>query len=173
LPTSNFPLRGGKGWVYEGGIRVPLMIKVPGVNKVNITQTTPVIGMDIPATIYQLTSTSPSKLDGQSLLPLLLDEDATIERPLFWHYPHYSNQGGVPASAVRLGKYKLIQRLETGDVHLYDLEKDVGELNDVASQHPAKVTELNQLLSQWYQEVDAQFLRKKTVDKMPWQPAFK
>jgi len=171
LPTSNLPLRGGKGWVYEGGIRVPLMIRMPGFNKANITQTTPVIGMDIPATIYDLTNTSPSTLDGQSLLPLLIDESATIERPLFWHYPHYSNQGGVPASAVRLGKYKLIQRLETGDVHLYDLEKDIGELEDIAAQQPEKVAELHRLLIQWYQEVDAQFLREKTINNMPWQPS--
>lgn len=172
LPTSNLPLRGGKGWIYEGGIKVPLMIKVPGMSKANTTQSTPVIGMDIPATIYQLTDTKVAHLDGQSLLPLLLDENATIDRPLFWHYPHYSNQGGVPASAVRLGNYKLIQRLETGDVQLYDLEKDIGEQTDVSAQQPEKVVELRRLLMQWYLQVDAQILRQKSIDKTPWQPKF-
>ncbi|WOH36249.1 sulfatase [Thalassotalea fonticola] len=172
LPTSNLPLRGGKGWIYEGGIKVPLMIKVPGMSKANTMQSTPVIGMDIPATIYHLTDTKVVNLDGQSLLPLLLDENATIERPLFWHYPHYSNQGGLPASAVRLGKYKLIQRLETGAVQLYDLDKDLGEKNDISAQKPEKVTELYRLLLQWYQEVDAQFLKEKSSNKKPWQPKF-
>lgn len=170
LPTSNLPLRGGKGWMYEGGIRVPLMIRVPGISKPNSIQSTPVIGMDIPATIYQLADTKVVSLDGQSLLPLLLDENVTMERPLFWHYPHYSNQGGVPASAIRLGKYKLIQRLETGNVQLYDLDKDIGEKNDISAQHPEKVAELRRLLFQWYQDVDAQFMRSKTKNKTPWQP---
>jgi len=170
FPTSNLPLRGGKGWMYEGGIRVPLIVRMPSVAKENVKQSTPVIGMDIPATVYQLTGSKISGLDGKSLVPLLLNEKATIERPLFWHYPHYSNQGGVPASAVRLGNYKLIKRLETGEVHLYDLEKDIGEQNDISALKPKKVAQLRDLLLNWYKDVDAQFLQSKTINISPWYP---
>jgi arylsulfatase A-like enzyme len=170
FPTSNLPLRGGKGWMYEGGIKVPLIVRMPGIAKANTTVSTPVIGMDIPATVYHLTGNKDSGLDGRSLVPLMLNEKATIERPLFWHYPHYSNQGGVPASAVRLGNFKLIQRLETGEVHLYDLEKDIGEQSDISGLYPEKVAELTDLLLNWYQEVDAQFLQTKKINNMPWQP---
>lgn len=175
LPTSNLPYRGGKGWIYEGGIKVPLMIKVPGMNQQNTTQTIPVTGMDIPATIYDIANVEISDIDGMSLLPLMnktqgkLSHKAKVlqSRALFWHYPHYSNQGGIPAAAVQLGQYKLIQRLEDGRIHLYDLSKDKGERNDLALSHPEKVTQLSQLLTNWYREINAEFLQPKN-NKLPW-----
>ncbi len=171
MPTSNLPLRGGKGWVYEGGIKVPLMVKIPGVSQGNIVNNTPVIGMDIPATIYDLTQTEVEVLDGQSLMPLLanpaVEQASHQQRPLFWHYPHYSNQGGIPAAAVRLGKYKLIQNLEDGSVSLFNLDDDIGEQNDLANEKPELTKALTVKLANWYKDVDAQFLRKRNKIQ-PW-----
>ena len=90
-------------------------------------------------------------------------------RPLFWHYPHYGNQGGFPASAVRLGDYKLIERLEDGRVHLYDLANDLGERVDLAEQEPDRVERMRELLHAWYREVDAKFLRERD-GRTPWRP---
>lgn len=173
LPTSNLPLRGGKGWIYEGGIRVPMIIKWPGHSQTGVTLNTPVIGMDIPTTILDIANSPNTRqpLDGHSLKALLTGEEASIERPLFWHYPHYSNQGGMPAAAVRLGKYKLIQRLEDGRVHLYDLDADPGELTDLSDILPAKTEQLQNLLMNWYQQVDAQFLQPVVDLDIPWSAA--
>jgi len=99
----------------------------------------------------------------------LLSAQPIAERPLFWHYPHYGNQGGFPSSAVRLGKWKLIERLEDGRVHLFDLDNDLGERRDVAEQHPERVATMRKLLHDWYREVDAKFLREHK-GKTPWHP---
>jgi arylsulfatase A-like enzyme len=170
-PTSNLPYRGGKGWIYEGGIKVPLIVKIPETGLQNKIVKTPVIGMDIPATILALANVKIANLDGKSLLPLMRGTENEIhaaQRPLFWHYPHYSNQGGVPAAAVRLGEFKLIQRLETGKVNLFNLNNDPGELNDISISFPEKKTQLLNLLTNWYKDVDAQFLKPK-ANKSPWQ----
>jgi len=129
---------------------------------------TPVIGMDIPATILELANIDNKYMDGISLLPLIEDSNYDSKRPLFWHYPHYSNQGGIPAAAVRLGDYKLIQRLENSKMHLYNLSKDPGEKNDIANKYPKRVEQLTALLFAWYIEVDAQFLTPKD-NINPWQ----
>jgi arylsulfatase A-like enzyme len=149
-PTTNFPLRAGKGWLYEGGIREPLIIKVPGLTKSSSVSTIPVSTIDFFPTILALTNTSDSKYktDGVSLIPLITSGNIA-ERHLFWHYPHYSNQGGDPGSAIRLGDFKLIDDFETGKQELYNLKTDISELHDISSANPEKTKELFTLLKNW------------------------
>jgi arylsulfatase A-like enzyme len=169
-PTSNLPLRGGKGWMYEGGIREPWIWRVPGVTKAGSTSSVPISSIDLLPTIQELTGGAPvaHAIDGISVAAALRGGELG-ERPLFWHYPHYGNQGGFPSSAVRLGDYKLIERLEDGRVHLFDLSKDLGERNDLAAQQPERVGRMRELLHAWYRDVDAKFLREKD-GRVPWTP---
>ncbi len=172
-PTSNLPLRGGKGWVYEGGIREAFIIKWHQATKTARTCDVPVASIDFYPTLLDIARVAlPADVDGRSLVPLLRDPNSTLmDRPLFWHYPHYSNQGGFPGGAVRLGDWKLIERYEDGRVHLYNLREDVGERNDVAAEHPQRVAQMRRRLHQWYREVGAQFLRAKPGGPDPWRPA--
>ncbi len=169
-PTSNLPLRGGKGWVYEGGIREPFLIRAPGLTKAGTVSDTPVCSIDFYPTILELTGSSkPSHaVDGVSLVPALQGESLSRDA-LFWHYPHYSNQGGFPGGAIRVGDYKLVERYEDGRVHLYNLKTDIGERQDLADQHPDKVGTMRQRLHQWYRDNDAQLLQPKD-GKTPWAP---
>jgi arylsulfatase A-like enzyme len=157
-PTSNRPLRAAKGWPYEGGVRVPLIVVAPGVTQPGSLCTTPVISNDFYPTLLQLTH-QPLKpeqhLDGVSFLPLLKAEPMQRGSPLFWHYPHYSTQGGMPNSAIRDGDWKLIEWFETGELELYQLANDLGEKKNLASAHPEKVQELHQKLIAWRKEVGA------------------
>lgn len=159
-PTANLPLRGGKGWMYEGGIRVPFLIKNVRGERAGTTNDTPVCGLDILPTITDLLGIDPPTpdIDGVSLQPLLR-ADSLAQRPIFWHYPHYSNQGGNPASAVRLGRYKLIHDLETGAYELYDLATDLGEANDLIDRRPELALQLKQLLTEWKTKNEARTLR--------------
>ena len=134
-PTSNLPLRGGKGWIYEGGIREPCFIKWPGVTAPRSVCRSPIISMDFYPTILEMAGIDlrpEQHRDGVSLVPLLRG-DAELDRDvLFWHYPHYANQGGFPGGAIRMGDWKLIERYEDGRTHLYDLKNDLGERHDLA-----------------------------------------
>ena len=136
-PTCNAPLRAGKGWLYEGGIRVPLIIRYPGKGKPGTVIRTPVSSIDYFATIIDMTGSDGTKYrsDGISFTPLF-KKDKLPERPIYWHYPHYSNQGVEPGSAVRLGKYKLIDNFEKQRQELYDLENDISEINDISHRNP-------------------------------------
>jgi arylsulfatase A-like enzyme len=172
-PTSNLPFRAGKGWNYEGGLRAPLIVRMPKWVKPNTVCDVPVISTDFYPTLLDLAGIplQPQQhLDGVSFAPLLRGEKQDLpQRNLFWHYPHYSNQGGFPSSAIRQWDYKLIQRLEDGRVHLYNLKNDVGERNDLADAMPEKVAELQKLLFAWYKETGARFLEPKE-GRMPWRP---
>lgn len=171
-PTSNLPLRGGKGWLYEGGIREPMLIRWPGVTPEGSVCDVPVISTDFAPTIVEiagLPALPRQHLDGVSLTPLLRAEEAVPDRSLFWHYPHYSNQGGIPGGAMRMGDYKLIERFEDGRVQLYDLKADIGERNDLAETKPEIVQQMRPKLHAWYKEVDAKFLQAKDGWK-PWRP---
>lgn len=173
-PTSNLPLRGGKGWVYEGGIREPFIIKAPGVTKPGSTSDEPVVSMDFYPTLLDLTGQTlkPTQhLDGESLFPVLKQTGHTQRKSLFWHYPHYSNQGGFPGGAIREGDLKLVERYEDGKVHLYNLRDDISERKDLAATMPDQVNSMRQRLHAWYKEVDAKFLEPKTADgPKPWRP---
>jgi arylsulfatase A-like enzyme len=154
-PTSNLPLRAGKGWLYEGGIREPLIVRWPGVTAPGSTDDTPITSVDFFPTIMQITGAQPSgeqEIDGVSFTSLL--GGGELERgPIFWHYPHYGNQGGAPGAAVRDGKWKLIEWYGVEQLELYDLESDLGEENNVAAENSAVVAHMKGLLQAWHAEV--------------------
>jgi arylsulfatase A-like enzyme len=157
-PTSNLPLRGGKGWPYEGGIREPCIILAPGVTKPGSTCDTPIISTDFYPTLLELVGLPPfpqQHRDGVSLVALL--KGGSLERgaPLFWHYPHYGNQGGAPFGAVREGEWKLIEWYEDGSVELFNLRADIGETKNLAGDNSGKVEELRRKLAEWRNEVGA------------------
>lgn len=168
-PTSNLPLRGGKGWVYEGGIREPWIVRYPGVTKPGAVSHEPICSIDLYPTVASAVGVQLEReVDGVDLTPALKDEQLEREA-LYWHYPHYSNQGGFPGGAVRMGDYKLVERYEDGRVHLYNLAEDLGEANDLAAEHPKRVKQMRQQLHDWYRTVDAKFLREKE-GQTPWKP---
>lgn len=155
--TSNLPLRGGKGWPYEGGVREPMIMDVPGMTKPGSTSDVPVTSTDFYPTILQLAGLplNPKQhCDGKSLVPLL--EGKPLDRgPLFWHYPHYSNQGGAPAGAVREGDWKLVEWFEDGRLELFNLRDDISEKNNLADKNPEKTGELHEKLVAWRKDVNA------------------
>lgn len=154
-PTSNLPLRGGKGWMYEGGIREPLIIRWPAVLKAGGVIDTPVSSPDYFATVMEAAQgKTTAKVDGVSLLPLLRGESLPA-RALYWHYPHYGNQGGAPGAAVREGDWKLIEWYEDGRRELFNLREDLGEKQDLAAAHPDKVAALSVKLESWRKDVGA------------------
>lgn len=170
-PTSNAPYRTGKGWLYEGGIREPLLIKWPRVTKRGSQCNTPVITMDFYPTLLTAAGAphNPEQhRDGVDLTPLLKGK-SIADRPLFWHYPHYGNQGGQPGSAIRVGDWKLIEWLDSQRTELFNLQDDLGEMHDLASANPEKVKELQAQLNQWRQDVGAVM---PTVN-LDWKPGQK
>ena len=170
-PTSNLPLRGGKGWIYEGGIREPFIVKWPGVTKPGSTSDEPVMSTDFfPTLVKAAGGKIKGTVDGIDLLPLMKGGEMKREA-LYWHYPHYSNQGGFPSGAIRMGDWKLVERYEDGRVHLYNLKDDIGEKNDLAKGNEERVKAMRSKLHAWYQETDAKFLQKKKGQKEePWRP---
>lgn len=159
-PTSNLPLRAGKGWIYEGGLREPWIISAPGVTGPGTVCDTPVISTDFYPTLLDLAGLKlmpDQHLDGTSLLPLL--KGGKMERaPLFWHYPHYSDQGGLPSGAIREGDWKLVEWYEDHRIELYNLREDIGESRNQAEKHPEKAAELLKQFHDW---------RKSVGGKMP------
>jgi arylsulfatase A-like enzyme len=161
-PTSNVPLRCGKGWLYEGGIREPLLVKWPGVVKAASTCSTPVISTDFYPTLLAMAGVAPrpkQHCDGVSFVPLLKGDTTPQHETLFWHYPHYGNQGGQPGCAVRAGDWKLIRFFEDNHVELYNLKDDLSEKHDLATAQPAKVKELSALLDQFLKDTDAAMMK--------------
>lgn len=155
--SSQLPYRGGKGRQWEGGFRVPCYIRAPGVTKPGSTCETPVIGTDFYPTILQLAglpSRPQQHVDGVSMVPLL-QGGQIAPRPLFWHYPHYGNQGGDPSSVIRRGDWKLIHYWEDNHNELYDLAKDVGEQHDVAAKEGERTGQLWTELQAWLKETGA------------------
>jgi arylsulfatase A-like enzyme len=158
-PTSNLPLRGGKGWMYEGGIREPLLVRWPGVIKPGTVMSTPVSSPDFFPTLLEVAGARPQPgqiLDGVSLVPLF--KGGTLaERALFWHYPHYGNQGGAPGAAIRRGDWKLIEWFEGQRVEMFNVAADIGEQNDLAQKDPARADALRAELHAWQRTVGARF----------------
>jgi len=155
-PTSNLPLRGGKGWLYEGGIRDAAIIRWPAMVKAGAVVDTPVCHVDYLPTILAATETqSTAKFDGVSLLPLFEGKELP-ERSLAWHYPHYGNQGGAPGAAIRRGDWKLIHWFEKPDApELYHLRDDLSETKNLATQEPERVKAMLAELKAWQKDVGA------------------
>lgn len=161
--TSNLPLRSGKGHLYEGGIRVPAIVRLPGVTKAGSKCDAPIVSYDYAPTIAELAGVSAGaakQMDGQSILPLLKGRRSIGRSANYWHYPHYSPQRGRPAAAIREGDHKLILFFEDDRVELYDLRDDLGETRDLAAAQPAKAAALKQRLETWLQETGAQIPEK-------------
>jgi arylsulfatase A len=159
--THNTPFRAGKGYLHEGGIRVPLIARWTGHVPAGRVEATPTIATDwLPTFLEILGEPTPSELDGASFAPALLGKSpgtaAAPPRRLFWHQPHYTNQGGRPSGAVREGKYKLIRHDDDGSVALFDLESDPGESADIAGHEPEVARRLRDALAAWRLDVDAQ-----------------
>lgn len=146
-PTTNLPYRAGKGWLYEGGIRVPLLVRNPATGNGGTKCAEPVYSTDFYPTLLAATSHEAlpdQHLDGVSFLPFLEKPDtAPSGRKLFWHYPHWGNQGGSPGTAVRHGKWKLIKWLWPERIELFDLEADPSEKNDLSKKHPKIASDLS------------------------------
>ena len=163
--TSNAPLRHGKGYLHEGGIRVPLLVRWPGRIAGGRVDRTPVTSIDLFPTILEIAGLMPPQGDGTSLVGLLDGTAAMPDRALYWHYPHYSNQsrspgapaGGGPGAAMREGRWKLIQHFETGAHELYDLEADGGEANNLAQAQAGRVLAMARQLQAWQNAVKAQW----------------
>lgn len=162
MPTSNLPLRGGKGWMYEGGIREPMIVSWPKMIKAGSICTTPVISNDFYPTILhalKLPLIPTQHTGGKSILPLL-KEKKMANRELFWHYPHYGNQGGAPASAVRDGDWKLIHWYVDNRYELFNLKNDIGEKNNLISQNPKETIKLKKELQDWLNNEHAIYPQK-------------
>ncbi|MFV0346086.1 MAG: sulfatase [Bacteroidales bacterium] len=181
--TSNLPLRAGKGYQFEGGIREPFFIKVPNMGG-GQKCSTPVIATDFYPTILDLAGAElrpEEHIDGKSLLPLLKG-DTLSERPLVWHYPHYGNQGGEPSSIIREGDWKLIHYYEDGRNELYNLKNDLGEQHDLAQSEAERVGIMCDKLigmltkmgasyptpdSEWTAEAEATYLKGVVEKRLP------
>ncbi|MGC4004812.1 MAG: sulfatase [Pirellulales bacterium] len=163
--TDNAPLRGGKGMLYEGGVRVPYVYRWKGKIPAGTTSALPINSVDLYPTLLELTGTKPPQdyvLDGQSYVPTLFAPETTqTDRALkFWHFPGYLGAGNntwrtTPAAAVRDGDWKLHEFYEDGRVELYDLKNDIGEKHDLAKSNPAKTHELLAKLHAWQKEIKA------------------
>ena len=156
-PTCNLPLRSGKGWLYEGGIRVPWIVHAPGVSKPGSVSDAPIVSMDAFPTILELAGLDQKPdlhRDGQSLVPLLKG-DAASKRSLVWHYPHYHGSTWTPGAAIRQGDWKLISFYEFDKVELYNLKDDLGEHKNLADTHPEIVQRLNRELVGWQKSQQA------------------
>jgi arylsulfatase A-like enzyme len=175
-PTSNLPLRAGKGYLYEGGIRVPLLVRWPGVVAPGSICAVPVTTVDVAATLLDVGGCEVpggQELDGTSLRPLLAGAGGSPPRDLVWHYPHYPNQGGRPGGALVAGDGpapgtdKIVEHFEDGRVELFDLAADPGEHRDLAGDRPERARELQARLAAWRQQVGA---RMPTVNPRPVEP---
>ncbi|MBK8515721.1 MAG: sulfatase [Saprospiraceae bacterium] len=158
--TSNFPLRGGKGYQWEGGIREPFFIYVPWAKSEGKTSDYPVTGADFFPTIldYANIDLLPGQhKDGISLKLIIDSQMSPPERPLYWHYPHYGNQGGDPSSIIRKGDWKLIHYYEDNKNELYNLKLDPSEKNNVVSADPQLADSLYSKLKNWLSSVDARY----------------
>ena len=171
--TSNLPLRGAKGWLYEGGIREPLIIKWPRRGQHGKVCKVPVISTDFYPTILEMVGVPllpQQHTDGQSLAGLVKGDRKLERAALFWHFPHYSNHGmQSPGGAIRAGDYKLLEYFENNTVQLFNLQHDLGEQHDLSATEPDKVAELREQLHTWRQNVSAAMM-PPNPDYLPGPP---
>jgi len=157
-PTSNAPLAEGKGWMYEGGTREPLIISWPGHVAPGTTVAEPVTSTDFYPTLLEaagLPLMPEQHCDGVSLMPLFEGADSLQRDAIFWHYPHYGNQGGTPGCSMRQGPWKLIEFFEDNHLELYHLEEDPGESRNLAEEKPDRARKMHQRLQEWRESVHA------------------
>jgi len=157
--TSNAPLRAGKGTLYEGGVREPLIVRWPGVVKAGSTSDEVVISVDFFPTILEMAGVAYEPdpkhvLDGISFVPVLKQAGKLTREAIYWHYPHYHNT--TPGGIIRAGDWKLIEYFEDGRVELYNLREDLSETKDLAAASPEKAAELRKKLADWRTSVGAQ-----------------
>ncbi|MEM1026772.1 MAG: sulfatase [Planctomycetota bacterium] len=174
-PTCNAPLSEGKGWMYDGGNRVPWIVRWPGRVQAGSVSDATITSPDLFPTLLELAgldAVPEQHVDGKSFAAALRSEP--FERgPIFWHYPHYSNQGGTPSRSVRDGRWKLIEFFEDARLELYDLAADVGEDVDLAGRQPEKTAELHAALQAWSDAVEAKipevnpYFDKMVAGEMP------
>lgn len=164
-PTSNAPLRAGKGWCYEGGIRVPAIVRAPGWTKAGTVSHEPIISMDFFPTLLDYVGfplQPKDHVDGLSLKPVLKDQKALGRKALYWHYPHYHGSAWETGSAVRAGEWKLVQFYDEAKVELYNLQHDLSEEHDLAPNLPKKTKEMLDLLVEWQKKIGAKIPRSRT-----------
>jgi arylsulfatase A-like enzyme len=172
--TNNAPLRGGKGMLYEGGVRVPWIAKWPGKVKAGATCDEPIISVDLYPTLLDLAGEKPAAgthvLDGTSVTPLLFGGGGPVQgqtrKPLYWHFPGYLGGGKdswrtTPAGAIRVGDWKLVEFFETGKIELYNLKDDLGQKTDLAAKMPDRAKELHSQLVEWRKAVNAPMPQKR------------
>jgi arylsulfatase A len=168
--SSNLPLRGAKGWNYEGGIRVPLIVHWPDKIQPGSTSKALVTGTDYYPTLLEmlnLEALPDQHIDGRSFVAALKGQDYD-RGPIYWHFPHYSNHGfQSPGGAIRSGRYKLLEYYENGTIQLFDLETDIGEQNDLAKSQPELAQKLKKMLHDWRDAVDARMPYPKTATSTP------
>ena len=163
-PTSVRPLRAGKGWCYEGGIRVPLLARVPGVTEAGSACGEPVIGMDFVPTLLELAGVKDKmgQCDGASLVPLLAGEKESLGRDaLYWHYPHYHGSGWTTGAAMRTGDWKFVEFFETGETQLFRLKDDIQEQHNLATEQVGKLSELRDRLHAWQKAMSAKLPQQR------------
>ncbi len=173
-PTVNGPLRAGKGWLYEGGLRMPLIMYWKGKITAGLVSDMPVTTADCYPTIASAINKHYKKepvIDGDDIVKLLAQKNT--DRPLFWHYPHYSNQGGRPGSAIRQGDYKLIYNYEDSTVEVFDIVHDIMEKNEISAKNPQRTQQLKKQLMQWLAATHASFPLKNPGYNATAKPVYK
>ncbi|MEI7728675.1 MAG: sulfatase/phosphatase domain-containing protein [Verrucomicrobiota bacterium] len=163
--TDNAPLKGGKGMLYEGGVRVPYIFRWPGKIAPATISDTPIISVDLYPTLLEIAGVPPPPnypLDGESYTPLLFQgaKGALKRDAIYWHFPGYLGAGGgtwrtTPAGAIRSGDWKLIEFFETGRLELYNLKEDIGEKNNLAAKQPEQTRALHEKLLVWRKSIGA------------------
>ncbi len=159
-PTNNGALRDGKGWLYEGGLRVPLIVTWPGNIKAGQVSEIPVSSVDIFPTLYKAINKNDVKnkaVDGKDIIDLVANEKKNMGRAIFWHYPHYSNQGGKPGAAMLKNGFKLILNYEDNSIEFYNLKNDISERNNIAATNKNMAVMYKQDLEKWLKENMAKF----------------
>jgi arylsulfatase A-like enzyme len=174
--TDNAPLRGGKGMLYEGGVRVPFIFRWPGRITPGSTSNEPICSVDIFPTFVELAGASrPTEhvLDGVSITPVIFSKDGKTSLgrdAIYWHFPGYLGAKGddwrtLPAGAIRSGDYKLLEFFEDGRLELYNVTQDISQANNLAEKEPAKAKELHDKLIAWRQSVGAKMPTKNTGEE--------
>ncbi|WP_189361551.1 sulfatase [Algibacter mikhailovii] len=160
--TNNAPLKTGKGDIYEGGVRIPTILYAPQYKLGGKEVDVPIISMDYYPTLMDLAGITTNKtkaqtVDGKSLMPIIETNSSINREAMYWHYPHYHQEGGVPYSSIRFKDFKLIQNFQNNTYELYDLKKDIGETNNVLESHADEFKIMKNKLEAWRTSVDAQY----------------